>query len=54
MAQAPRSALAYARGGPTVSFGGGRVRVSKSLIYKGKVYRSSGQAAAVRQAEDVV
>ena len=51
MAQAPRSALAYAKGGPTVSYGGGRVRVSESLIYKGKVYRSSGQAAAVRQAD---
>jgi hypothetical protein len=51
MAQAPRSALAYARGGATVSFGGGRVRVSPSLIYRGKVYRSRGQAAAVRQAD---
>jgi len=51
MAQAPRSALAYARGGATVSFGGGRVRVSPSLIYRGRVYRSSGQAAAVRQAD---
>ena len=53
MAQVPRSALARARarGGPTVSFGGGRIRVSESLVYKGKVYRSSGQAAAARQAD---
>ena len=51
MAQVPRSALGYARGGPTVSYGGGRVRVSESLVYRGKVYRSSGQAAAARQAD---